>query len=318
MDKLTAEVTGITHPLTINVNDSHTAATATAMITSTTVNKTIGDEISVSVGYNDDNNRIFRGYIKNIELAVSPKIYTITASNEMIRAVDFFIVSSNPDSPASYDHISAQALVGNVLGMAGINNYHGNSTGFTFGINNPAEVNLVGAYDFAKMVADLLAWSIYADDNGKAWFTNRKPYPMGGDSSIATLTDADMLNVKYSITDRDLRNRVVVYGTEGVYATASEQSQWLPDGFYKSVAVVSDLLQTQGYAQQTANYNLDKLNRLTHNCTVTIPGNPLINCRNTVNLDSDLITGITREWYVYGIEHSWGQTGYQTNLQLRY
>lgn len=316
MDRLTASVSGVNEPLTVSVTDSHAAATATAMITAAKANLTVGDEISVSLGYNDDNNRVFRGYVKNVEISTPPKIYTITASNEMIRAVDFFIVSSNPDSPITYNHIPAETLVGNVLGLAGINNYHGDSPGFTFGIRNPVEVNLVGSYDFAKSIADMLAWAIYADDNGKVWFKDRKPYPMGGDSSVATLTDSELTNVKYSVSDRDLRNRVVVYGAEGVYATAQASSPWLPNGFYKSVAFVSQYIDSNSIAQKAANYNLAKLNRLTYNCTASIIGNPLINCRNTVNIEKD-IPGLTAEWYVYGIEHNWNRSGFLTNLQLR-
>lgn len=316
MDKLTASVTGTSTPITISVSDSHSAATATAMVTAISTNLIVGSSISISLGYNGNNTQVFEGYVKSVELAAPPKLYTIIASNEMIRAIDYFIVSSNPDEPYTWDHISAEDLVGEIFSLAGISNYHGDNSSFTFGVNNPVEVNLVGAYDFARMIADLLAWSIYAGPGGVCYFTDRKPYPMGGEGSSATLTKSNILNLKYSVSDRDLRNRVVVYGTDGVFAEASSPSPFLPTGFYKSVAVVSELLEEQVWAEQTATYNLAKLNRLTYNCNISTPGDPGISCRDCVDVVHDA-PGLTDTWYVFGIEHSWGQPGFTTNLQLR-
>lgn len=317
MNKLTCNISHITNPVSVSVSDNHTSPTATAQIVCEGANVGVGDSISIELGYDNFNTKVFQGYVKNVEAGTPPQLVSVTASNILIRAVDYFIVSSDPDAPYSWSNIAAETLVGNVLDLAGITNYQGQASHFSFGINNPVEVNLVSAYDFAKQIADILAFSVYADVNGKTYFSDRKPFPMGGDSPAATLDNSNISNLKYSVSDRDLRNRVVVYGADGVYAEASAPSPFLPNGFYKSVAVVASFIDSNTYAQQAANYNLAALNRPTLNCSVTTIGNPNINCRNTVYLDKDDVEGVEGEWYVYSSEHNWSKDGYLTNLQLR-
>jgi hypothetical protein len=315
--KLTAEVSHVEDPISITVNDSHNTATSNALVTTYYTDAIVGDTLRVELGYDDVNHHVFTGYIKSIDLSGPPQIYTITAANELIRAVDFFIVSSNPDEPATWNHVAAEDLVHDIMEMAGINDYTGQASSFTFGINNDVEVNLVSAYDFSKQIADVIAYAIYADVDGHVYFRDRKPYPMGGDSPVATLDDTIMTNLRYAVSDRDLRNRVVVYGSDGVYAEAKAASPYLPAGFYKSVAVIGSFIDDNAIAQMAANYNLAKLNRLTYSCQVTLPGDATINCRDTVLVDKDDYPGLSNEWYVYGCEHNWSQSGFTTNLQLR-
>jgi hypothetical protein len=118
-------------------------------------------------------------------------------------------------------------------------------------------------------------------------------------------------------SDRDLRNRVVVYGAEGIYAEAKEASPYLPNGFYKTVAVSAPtVIDTQQMAEDSAAYNLEKLNRLTLGGSLSVLGNPSINARDCITVSKADI-GMTGLWYVYGCEHSWGKEGYLTNLELR-
>jgi energy-converting hydrogenase Eha subunit B len=114
-----------------------------------------------------------------------------------------------------------------------------------------------------------------------------------------------------------LRNKVVVYGTEGVYAKAQASSPYLPGGFFKSVVFASPtLVANTAMAQSIANYNLAKLNRLTIGGSATIIGNHAISCRDCVNVNKSDI-GMTGQFYVYGLEHSWSKDGFTTSLDLR-
>ena len=317
-NQLYASITSCSGLRSITVSDSHNSATSSATIICETCSLDVGSEVSIDLGYSSNHDVVFTGYVKNIQRSQSPTLYEITCANKMIRAVDYFMVSSNPEQPFSRSNITAQALIRDVMEEAGLTNYAGSSTGFTFATKGtPVEVNLTSAYDFCKFIADLLAWHIYADNTGKVHFVNRPPFPDGGESSVATLDDSNLIAVSYGRSDRDLRNRVVVYGREGVYAEASEASPYLPAGFYKSVVIAAPtVIDDQGMAQSTADYNLEKLNRLTIGGSATIIGDSTILCRDCVTVNKSDI-GMTGIFYVYGCEHDWSQEGFKTNLDLR-
>lgn len=316
-NQLYASIGGCSNIVSVSVSDSYTAPTATAVIQCMGSSLDVGDSVSIDLGYSSSHQRVFAGYVKNVQRSQSPTMYEITCANAMVRAVDFFIVSDSPLTPYSRTNISAQTLIGQLMAMAGLTNYSGGSTGFTFATKGePLEVNLTSVYDYCKFIADILAWHIYADDNGKVWFLSRPPFP-DGDSSVATLSDSNLLDVSYWRSDRDLRNRVVVYGSEGVYATAQASSPYLPSGFYKSVAVAAPtVITSQSMAEQSADYNLAKLNRLTIGGSATIIGNAAINCRSCVEVSKADI-GMTGQFFVFGLEHNWSKDGFKTSMDLR-
>jgi hypothetical protein len=145
----------------VNVTDNHDSPISTATIETTDTALTLGDAVSVDLGYSDDHEVVFQGYVKQIEEKFSPDhLFVITAYNTLIRAQDFFIASSNPDSALEYQNISAENLVGNLMALAGLTSYTYDATFFTFGINSAFEINLVAVLDYAKTIADLLTWTI--------------------------------------------------------------------------------------------------------------------------------------------------------------
>lgn len=316
-EQLYAQVTGCSDFLSVNVSDSHASATATATIRCLSSSLDVGDSVTVRLGYTGNHDRVFSGYVKAVQRSQSPTVYEISCANAMIRAVDFFIASTNPNAPYSKTRITAQQLIRELMAMAGLTNYSGGNSGFTFATKGvPLEVNLTSVYDFCKFIADTLAWHIYADNDGKVHFLSRPPFP-DSDPSVASLTGDDMLSVSHLRSDRDLRNRVVVYGREGVYADASASSPYLPGGFFKTVVIAAPtVIDTQSMAQQTANYNLAKLNRLTIGGSVVCIGNPSISARSCVNVSRSAI-GMSGQYYVFACEHEWGRDGYTTILELR-
>jgi hypothetical protein len=288
-------------------------------ITTVTCNSStlgLGDSASVVVGYVGDTGLIQRGYVKSIERMIPDNTYKITINDVMTRAVDFFIANADSDDAYIIDHVLAENLIGDVLGFAGITNYGYQSTSFTFGINSEVPVDLISSYDFCKEIADILAWHLYADTAGKIWFIDRKPYIMAGDSSIGTLTDTSIVTAAYTVSERDLRNRIVARGTEGVHAEASAVSPFLPAGFYKTVVIATDYLDVTSNAQLACNYNLALLNRLTESMQLTVLGNHIYLAREIITVNSTAL-GLNCDWYIYGAEHNWGENGYLVNLELR-
>jgi hypothetical protein len=313
---LYASVTNTTSPLNIRFSEAHNDSAPMITIECVSTTLTIGDSLSVDIGYSASHGVIFNGYVKNIVKSAKALVTKITGYGTMIRAVDYFLASLNPDDPFTRSNITAESLVGDLMSEAGLTDYGYDATSFTFATQNPMEVNLVSVYEFCNMIANTLAWHLYADSNGKVWFVDRKPYIMGGDSSSATLTESDILSSSHLNSERDLRNRIVVYGADGIYAEAKAESIYLPSGFYKTVVASAYWIDSQSMAQQAADYNLTALNRLTIEATITIIGDYSISARDVITV-TETNTDISGTWYVYGVEHSWSSRGYTTTLILR-
>lgn len=317
INRLYINVTGCSQIQNVGVSDAHSAPAATATINCLSSSLDVGDYVEIDLGYTTNHNRVFAGYVKSIQRSQSPTMYEISCASVMVRAVDYFLVSNNPTNPYSKENISAEDLISDLMDFAGLTNQDFDSPGFTFATRGtPVEVNLVSIYDYCKFIADIIAWSIWADQDGVVHFASRPPFPSGG-VSVATLDNTNLLNVSYWNSDRDLRNRVVVYGAEGIYATAEADSPYLPNGFHKSIAVAAPtVITSQSMADRSADYNLALLNRLTIGGSATIIGDSTITCRDNVTVNkSDL--GMTGDFYVYGIEHDFSKDGYKTNLDLR-
>lgn len=301
----------------ISVNNSHTAQSAVCQIEAGSTTLDIGSYVEAFLGYSNPGTRVFSGYVKYIEVKEPPLTYSITCSDVMVRAMDFFIAASDPESPFTRNNVKAEKLVQDILALAGLTNYSGDNTLFTFGINNPVEVNLTSSYDYSRFIADILAYNVYADMNGQVHFTRRLPYIVPGDTSIGSIVKSDCISMNYSKTDKDLRNRVVVYGANNIHAEASASSPYLPGGFYKSVVVAAPtVFDNQSMAQQSADYNLELLNRLTQSVSLVMIGNPIYYPRAIATItNADL--GISGDWYIYSVTHSASSAGFTTSMECR-
>jgi hypothetical protein len=315
-NKLYASVTNTSDIYQVRFTEAHNDSAPMCVIDAETSSLSIGDSVTADIGYVGDHAQVFSGYVKSITKNTPPTLKKITAYGEMIRAVDYFMASNDPYSPFSRSNIAAEDLVEDIMAEAGLTNYGYDATSFTFGVQGPVEVNLTAAYDFCNMIANTLAWHLYADQNGKVWFVDRKPYVMGGDSPSATLTVSNIISASYLESERDLRNRIVVYGFEGIHATASASSPYLPSGFYKSVVASAYWIDTQSMAQLAADHNLTLLNRLTKEGNMLIVGNADLQARDIVTV-TEANTGMSGNWYIYGIEHMWSKNGFTTALTVR-
>lgn len=312
---------GLNNILRLQTSMSHSNPVATATLECVSHNVNIGDKLMVYAGFGSTS-KIFTGYVKEIIRNVPEDIYTIVLNDVLVRATDYFFAPSNPDVPFSRSNISGENLVRDILAEAGLTSYESDPTYFTFGINSPVEVKLISAYDFIHSITSLLAFTIYADQDEVVHFKRRLPYITTSDttSHYTISTNSDYFyNISYGINEKALRNRVVVWGANGINAEASASSPYLPSGFYKSVVYSSSMLvQTTSMAQDIADYNLNVLNRLTYSQTITIDGRPDIFPRKIASVTNSFL-GITDElWYVYAVEHSIDlSSGFTSTIELR-
>ncbi len=316
--ELYADIAGIPNSKIISVKktSSHTSASAVLVVEAEDINIGLGDSITADIGYTTSFNTIFTGYVKVIERNSRTGLYTISAHDEMVRAVDFFMAANKPDNSFKRKNIQAEFLVKALLKEAGITNYAFQATNFTFATKQPLEINLVGVYDFCKQIANILVWHLWADNNGKVHFKERRPHIVSGDSIDHTITDVTTLSATEITSDRDLRNRVVVYGRDGVSAVSKASSPYLPSGFFKSVVLATDLIDQYKYAKKATNFNLNLLNRLGETVSLKIEGDSSIDARDIIKLENTIL-GISRKYYAYGVDHNWSKEGYTTDLVIR-
>lgn len=314
--KLYGTATGTTGILSVMINEAHTNATAAATVKAEDTSLSIGDAISLDIGYETDHTVVFNGYVKKIVRSIPEDIYEIQAFDVLSRAKDYFIASANPDAPFTRFQINAEDLIQDLLALAQLTNYTADPTSFIYAWTIPAEINLIGCYDICKQISDMLVWHLWADSTGLVHFEDRKPFIMAGDTTADPALQF-LGNVTYTTTDDDLRNRVVIYGANGIFAEAKAASPYLPAGFYKTAVLASSLvIDLQSMADDAASYNLASWNRLRESLAGTIEGDPSLSARDIVKVTlSDL--GIDSFWYVFSANHTWSKNGYKIELELR-
>lgn len=317
MYRIYKTVTNTTNIINIKVQEAHQDTAPMAIIEAENTSLSNGDAVEIYLGYVGDYDKVFSGYVKEVTRSTPPTKYKIAAYGVMVRASDYFIASTNPDNPYTKRNITAEALVGDILALAGITNYGYEATSFTFGTQSPVEVNLVSAYEFCHMVANTLAWHLYADQNDKAWFVERWNGLMDTDSSSRTVDNTKLINASRNISTRDLRNRIVVYGRNGIHAEEKTSSPHLPSGFYQSVVASADWIDTQQMANLTAERNLDLLNKLGESVQITMLGDSSYQAREIVEFNYSNI-GASGDWYVESVNHNLSNTsGFTTQLSLK-
>jgi len=122
--------------------------------------------------------------------------------------------------------------------------------------------------------------------------------------------------IEYAFSTEELRNKVVVFGRDDIYAEASAASPHLPSGFYKTAIVSSELIDTQDMADDSATYNLELYNKLTENLRVEAEGNPLVRCRDIVGVTEPFTSMAADLWFVYAVDHDLDENGYSMSLTL--
>ena len=317
---LDSSVTNCTDIISVDVDQDYSQPTANAVVKCTDTTLGLGDAVTINLGYTGDTGTVFKGYLleKNRIRSGSELLWSLRCRDTLWRAMAYFIASDDPLDPLQYSNIEAAALVRAMLDLSGISSYSLNSPGFTFAPEEPLEVQLMSAWDMINRVCWLLAWHCW-DDNGTVRFQNRKPYNVAGDTPTRTYITGDSGTIvaiePYHIPSDKIRTRVVVYGKENVYASASASSPFLPAGFYKTEVISApDLIDTTSMAQDIANYNLDLLNKLEKSVSMTIIGDHNVNARDIVTV-TEAQTGVSDDWFVYSCKHQFAES-YQTMLTL--
>lgn len=315
--------TGCVGVKTASLTDSYSQSSAYAEINCVTTTLEIGDTADVVMGYDTDNATVITGgYVKNIVYRKPEMDRVVTIYDPLIRANDYFMASDDPEVPFTADNISAEALVVQLLALAGITGVSTEATGFTFGVTKPVPINLTSVWDAVENIARICGFVCYADPSGAIHFKSRKPYIVLGDVSAHTFETGngkDILDIEYTKSDERLRNAIAVYGAPGIHTFLGASSPYVIPGFFKTLVVAHELIDTQVESDRTATVNLAMFNRLTETCAITALGNPNLRCRSIVDVSeafTGLVPGASNEWFVFGTKHTIDRAGYNTKFTL--
>lgn len=302
----------------VTIKESYTQPSALAEIICGTCTLSIGDSMTIDMGYTDNHVVMLIGTVKSIIMERPERIYRVAVYDALVKASDYFLASDDPTAPFSRENIQAETLVQDLLAEAGLTSVSLDSPGFTFGLTGPVEFNLETVWDAVRQIAEIVGYHVYAQTDGTIRFTSRPPYITGGDVSEHTFSTGptgDLKTVYYERSTVDLRNRVVVYGKDPFKATASDTSPYLPADFYQSAVIAHEMIDTQQGCDDSAALNLIMLNRLTESFRLVGLGDPTIRIRDIVTV-SETFTGVSGLWFVYETSHRLDKTGYSMDLTL--
>lgn len=331
-------ITNCTGINSVNVNSSYSNSTAVAIINCEDTSLSLNDIIIIDLGYSDDHGVVFSGRVKDINRSRNDFSITITAKDILIDAIDYFLVSDDPEKPFSRQNETAQDLVGDLLAEAGISSYSANvPLEFIYGVTVPAEFNLISIMDACNQVSNILAWHIYCDgttvkfEDIKPYYrdaaakTEEYGYAHAGDTIDhricidGSIVGGDVKEIikslERSITDENIRNKVTVYGRDNLHVSRSASSPYLPAGFYKTAVIASPLIDSEEMASESARFNLGLYNRLGENVQMDTLGDHSLKARQFCEVSDDF-SGTHGYYFINSCVHTIGPDGYTTKMVL--
>jgi len=303
--------------LSVEVSEGHKQVTSRCSLeTEDITGITLNDPITIDIGYDDSHGVIFVGYVDEIVETRMPGTYQIEGRDVLKRAIDHYLVTTDIENPWSRKNISAEDLVKDLLHEAGIINYVGAVSHFTFGVKCDAEFNLMSSWDAVRTITHIIAYNCYAED-GVVYFKRVLPVPAAiADHSLTIGNLGNLMMIEYVYNTDNLRNRVVVFGRDGIYAEEKVASPYLPADFYKTAIVSNELIDTQRMADRSAAYNLELYNRLTETTRVEAVGNHSVRCRHTIAITEPFTEQVAERWFIYSASHRLDDNGYKMSLSL--
>lgn len=316
---LYATVTGVTGSIiSISIDASYSQVSSVAVIECDSTTLTLGDSVTIDMGYVTDHGVVFRGYVKKIEFVKPEQTTRITASDTLIRAMDYFIASDNPQDQLTFRNIGTLDLVKKLLETCGITNVVGDDPSFTWGTNEDgAKFNLQSVADAVQFVCSITGCTIYDDGTGQIHLSQRYPYVSGGDTPTVTITDGltgNIISCQYIRGTDKTRNRIVVYGKGELRGSGRADNTYLVVD--QTAVIAHELLDTQAIIDGTVSVNLQILNRLTESYEVEIEGDWTIEPRMIASITESFSSTSNRTVFIYRVSQSLSEAGFITSLTL--
>jgi len=315
-------VGGVTDVVSMEVTASSGAACATCSVVALDSSFSVGDPITLSAAFGVDSGTIFTGYVDTVTLENPPGVYRIEGRDLLSLALDYLIVVASTEETdwfnprLQFGHSAPLAVINDILGLCGLSATGSAGSGWELGnAIDGTPFQLVSAWDAIQQICGIGAWKVWCDPSGIIHFASVLDYGSGG-GTFNVGDDGNIDSAKYSRSNEDLRNKIVVIGENGSYtATASASSPYLPPGFYKTAVVSTDLVGNQGMAEATAAANLQAWNRLTEITTIEAVGSPSVWLYSPVSVNEPF-TGAPGGM-VTSVTHRIDGNGYKTSFTAK-
>ena len=269
--------------------------------------------------------KMFTGRVKSIIRRRPENIYEFMAQDILTYAVEHWFVPTDVSEPSfTRSNINHLRLTMDLLNAAQIpdldiiDDWTPYPT-FQFATGpEPVKVNISSAWDVISGICAVTGMHVYADANNKVHLS--RIWDEAGavvSRCLTTGNNGNAKTVEYIRSDENLRNKIEVFGREGIHKTASAVSPYVPAGFYKTLIISYEMIDTDDMAQETADINLLRVNKLTESCIVETLGDVSISARNTVSI-VDSAAGISGNWFVYQTTHRIdAQGGYTVRMTAK-
>ena len=284
-----------------------------------------GIDIGSSVTGKINETTMFNGIVKAITKRRPEMSYDVSCGDILSQAVEYFFAPSpNIDSSWTRSNILHYNLVRDILAKAEITDFS-NDWGadedinpytelprgsFTFATGEePVRIKISSAWDIIDWICQITGSHVYADvDNvvhlGLIW---DEPIGVPTHSFVAPGT---LKSIQYIRSEEGLRNKVIVFGYSGITKEAYAESPYVPENFYKTAILSHEFIDTEEIAQETADINLHRLNKLTESVIFEALGQTDIDIRETVSI-TDPSSGVSGSWFVTQCTHTVGKdSGY--------
>jgi len=310
-------VTGCTGIYSVTTEASYSSLTANATIECKATSLSLSSAIEIDLGYAGDHSIVFDGYVKKITRQRPDGLFTIVANDILVRAVDFFLASDDPENPLTFHSISDYDLVNALLGEAGLPDVitAPPSPSFTFGTNEDgAKFNLQSVGEALQFTSTITGRVIFCSQGGNIHYEERWPYIVGGDTpdwTWVTGASGQILNISYEESNASIRDRIVVYGKDDIHAEAEDPS---PYTVVRQTSVIAhEMIDTADLASRTAALNLTLLNRLGRSINIDLEGDHNVRARHIAHV-TESYTGLDLDVFVYRVSHKLDDTGFQTSV----
>jgi len=281
----------------------------------------VGTEVVGKIG----TAKMFTGRIKSIIRRRPENIYEFMAQDRLTYAVEYWFVPESIDKPSfSRSNIDHLTLTRQILNEASIGDEYIQDDWspyptFQFATGpEPLKINIASAWDVVSWICTITGMHVYADADGIIHLSRIADEPSGDPTNAFTTGNlGNMKTVEWVRSDENLRNSVHVFGRSGVHKKAQASSPYVPVGFYKTVVISYEMIDNDEMAQETADINLARLNKLTESCVVEAIGNVGVLARQTVSI-TDPLAGISGNWFLTQIAHRVdAQGGYTVRLTAK-
>ena len=288
-----------------------------------------GASVTVDIGYNGLTERVFTGYLQDRSYGVeSCTIHCLGMLWSAFRTVEI------PERDVTGDTV--EEAIEDVLKDVGITNYSISSMTWELGTIEDAKLERMPASQMLQMLMDLECGRVYELGTGTVVIKPIEELPAPTTFKTFTTTTAATARVlEYSDhEDPDyIRTRMIVTGATIVEGTAPDTTSRtisqtatlissplvqppLPAGTYIDMEYSNSLIDTDDKAVELAGKLLTRYARIPRTLTIEIAGDPQIELCQTLGFSIGLPNYALR-WFVTGVEHEVGESGYVTRVTLR-